>query len=126
MNQGSIKFHPDLPETPTWGYNDSYGTFPFGYLGPTLEVRKNEHVTVQWVNNLPDEADAPFGLADPNLIPPFITTNSRAVVHVHGGLNDQKFDGGPENWKGPARQRLTSTPTPRTRPSSGITTTQLV
>ena len=101
MNQGSIKFHPDLPETPTWGYNDSFGTFPFGYLGPTLEVRKNEQVTVKWVNNLPDEADAPFGLADPNLIPQFITKNGRAVVHVHGGLNDQQYDGGPENWISP-------------------------
>lgn len=101
MNQGSIKFHPDLPATPTWGYNDSFGTFPFGYLGPTLEVRKNEQVTVQWINNLPDEADAPLGLADPNLIPSFITTNGRAVVHVHGGLNDQRYDGGPENWIGP-------------------------
>lgn len=106
MNQGSIKFHPNLPATPTWGYNDSFGTFPFGYLGPTLEVRKNEQVKVKWINNLPDEAGAPFGLADPNLVPSFITKNSRAVVHVHGGLNDQAYDGGPENWISPGETAI--------------------
>lgn len=109
MKEGSFRFHPDLLGdknlTPTWGYDDGMGGY-IGYLGPTLEVRKNEHVQVKWINQLPSDPGAPLGLADPNLIPQFITQNGRAVVHVHGGLNDQKYDGGPENWISPGDEAV--------------------
>ena len=40
------QLHRDLGSTPVWGYN---GVYP----GPTIEARRNEPITVRWVNRLP-------------------------------------------------------------------------
>ncbi|MFS3559871.1 multicopper oxidase domain-containing protein, partial [Citrobacter braakii] len=46
MTQFKTKVHRDLPEQPMWGYE---GTSP----GPTIEVNKDQKLTIHWVNNLP-------------------------------------------------------------------------
>lgn len=98
MRQGSWKFHPELPATPTWGYDDTRGGY-IGYLGPTIEARRNEQIVVKWINDLPADPEAPFGLSDSDLVPlELLSQWGRAVVHVHGGHNPQPYDGGPEHY----------------------------
>lgn len=98
MRAGTWKFHPTLPPTNTLGYDDNKGGY-IGYLGPSIETRKNELVSVLWSNDLPSTPESPFGLSDPLLVPPDLrNTWGRAVVHVHGGHNPTEYDGGPEHW----------------------------
>ena len=49
---GSHQFHTSLPATPTWGYVAT-GTTPYDvYLGPTLEVRRGQPISLQVTNEL--------------------------------------------------------------------------
>ncbi len=95
MNQGTTQFHPALPPTTVWGYND--GFHANGYLGPTFLVRRGEDIHVQWTNNLPLAhilADSIDYTLDGAMQGPDV----RAVTHLHGGHVADTSDGGPDDW----------------------------
>src|SRR5215469_13516314 len=48
-----MKIHRDLPPTRFWSFGSSMP-------GPTLEMRSNEDVLVEWVNNLPQQHFLPI------------------------------------------------------------------
>jgi FtsP/CotA-like multicopper oxidase with cupredoxin domain len=105
---GEHRFHRDLPPSAIWGYD---GTVP----GPTLEMERARHVTVEWLN----EIDAPMPVAvtiapshaGPDGVPvqcvPGLsggTLDRRTqvlggytVVHLHGGMTPASYDGWAEN-----------------------------
>jgi spore coat protein A len=97
MMQGTTQFSSQLPVTPVWGYGG-------GYLGPTIEERTGNPITVTWINNLPTT----------HLLAPFIDytldgatqgPDVRAVTHLHGGHVAPDSDGGPDAWFLPGQQR---------------------
>jgi spore coat protein A, manganese oxidase len=110
----------------TWGYSDGTphifnGGNYIGYLGPTIETRRNEQVIVKWINSLPAGDGEPFGLLDPTLIPGYDPNTGtvpdrtmindgplggRATVHIHGMHTASQFDGGPENGFNPGSSRV--------------------
>ena len=114
IRAGEHRFHRDLPPSPIWGYD---GTVP----GPTIEMERGQHVTVDWLN----EIDAPMPVAvtiapshaDPDGVPvqcvPGLsggTLNRRTqalggytVVHLHGGLTPASYDGWAENLFAPGQ-----------------------
>lgn len=93
MSQFTQKLHRDLPPTSVWGYN---GTYP----GATFEVRKDQPVNVQWVNNLPAPhflpIDPTLNWANPGGLG--VGAPIPVVPHLHGGFTPPQFDGLPENW----------------------------
>ncbi|HVT94489.1 MAG TPA: multicopper oxidase [Bryobacteraceae bacterium] len=90
MRQVESKIHRDLPPARLWGFG---ATSP----GPTIEARKGQPVTVEWVNELPRRHFLPVdralhglsGTAAPDV---------RTVVHLHGGRVPPESDGYPEHW----------------------------
>ncbi|HEX2961119.1 MAG TPA: multicopper oxidase domain-containing protein [Ignavibacteriales bacterium] len=90
MEEGSCRFHSEMPVTKTWGYGG------LGYLGPTIETRENRIVIIKWVNNLPSEH---IFEQDEKLLEMLnVPSYTRACVHLHGGKVPEKFDGSPESW----------------------------
>ncbi len=108
----SSDFKPADPsydgKTVVWGYN---GTYP----GPTLDVKRGETTTVNWVNNLGNatlyntvfSVDQTLDWANPPPPPPIvlpIDTFSRytgsvpIVTHLHGGMVSSNSDGHPDDW----------------------------
>ncbi len=91
MTEFSQQVHPDLPPTRLWGYD---GTWP----GPTFEMRTGRPVTVEWVNNLPNQHlldyayDTTIHGADVG------EPHVRTVVHLHGAKILPDSDGYPEAW----------------------------
>ena len=89
MRQFQGRVHRDLPVTTLWGYA---GTCP----GPTFEVRRDQPILVEWVNELPQR----------HLLPVDHTIHGaeqdkpdvRTVVHLHGGRTPPDSDGYPESW----------------------------
>jgi spore coat protein A len=102
ISEFSQQLHRDLPnKTVLWGYNGSYP-------GPTFEARKNQPITVEWVNNL----------INPTLQLPLDTTletspdtdpRNRVSPHLHGGHVLSAWDGIPDAWFSPG-------PSPQTGP----------
>ncbi|MFD2247087.1 multicopper oxidase domain-containing protein [Pontibacter ruber] len=89
--------------TKVWGYN---GQYP----GPTILAKRDQPVTVKWLNRLVDENNQPL----PHLLPidRSITwadpegEGVPVVTHLHGGHNESASDGLPEAWYTPfARDR---------------------
>ena len=94
MREAWTHLHRDLPPTRIWGYD---GKLP----GPTIEVRSNEPVSIEWANDLPREHLFPIdhtlhgaGRDVPDV---------RAVVHVHGARVPPDSDGYPEHWTAPGQ-----------------------
>ncbi len=89
MREFSARVHRDIPPTAMWGYD---GTCP----GPTIEVRKDQAISVEWVNQLPGEhmlaIDHSLHGAEAEKPP------VRAVVHLHGARVAPDSDGYPEHW----------------------------
>ncbi|ERI93313.1 spore coat protein A [Clostridiales bacterium oral taxon 876 str. F0540] len=84
------KLHRDLPPTKLWGYEGSYP-------GPTIEVQKDEPITVTWINDLPTyEHLLPVDTTIHGAEPP--NPPVRTVVHLHGGHVPPVSDGFPEAW----------------------------
>jgi spore coat protein A len=86
------KVHRDLPPTTVWGYN---GTWP----GPTVEVRRDQPISITWINNLPRRHFLPLDFTvhgEEESVPPV-----RAVVHVHGAQTLPEHDGYPDAWTTP-------------------------
>jgi spore coat protein A len=97
--QTTIPMHPDLPAVEVWGYNNGPKTSDFfPYLGPTIEVDKNDPnpTKVEFTNNLPDTHLLPV---DGKLPKPDGTlergTRPRILTHLHGGFVSGDDDGNP-------------------------------
>jgi spore coat protein A len=94
MRPVESKVHRDLPPTRMWGFDTSSP-------GPTFEVRSNQGVIVEWVNELPDRHFLPIDHtlhgAEANL--PAV----RSVIHLHGGKTPPESDGYPEQWCVPGK-----------------------
>lgn len=89
MAASQQKVHRDLPLTNIWSYN---GSWP----GPTIEVRKNQPLTVKWNNQLPTKHFLPidYSLHGSEANVP----SARAVPHLHGAQTLPESDGYPEAW----------------------------
>lgn len=86
------KVHRDLPPTTLWGYNNSWP-------GPTIETRRDQPVSIHWINNLPRRHFLPLDYTvhgEEENVPPV-----RAVVHVHGARTLPEHDGYPDAWTTP-------------------------
>ncbi len=97
--------HRDLAPTRTWGYG---GTYP----GPTIEARRDQPVTVNWINDLrvleTGQLRTTHNLAvDECLHGPDMTGSSPVtVVHLHGALTTPDSDGHPDLTFPPGEQSL--------------------
>jgi len=107
-----VRLHSELPPTDVWTYE---GHLP----GPTIEVRRGQHVRVEWINALPVRrpypvtaftAEDPAADAAPDQIPQNLPGRDRGrlneavaalrpwtVVHLHGGRVAAGYDGWTEN-----------------------------
>jgi spore coat protein A, manganese oxidase len=89
--------HPLL--TTVWGYGTGQTA---SYPGPTLLAYEGQTVTVNWQNKLPVNGhllpvDTTLHIADP--IRRTLEDGFTPIVsHLHGGHNDSKDDGLPEQW----------------------------
>jgi spore coat protein A len=96
VDQSKQAMHPKLPEVDVWGYNN--GPKTSGYLGPTIEVDKNDPnaTEVEFTNNLPATHLLPV---DANVPKPDGTmergTSPRILTHLHGAFVDGDNDGNP-------------------------------
>ncbi|MFZ5969913.1 MAG: multicopper oxidase family protein [Bacillota bacterium] len=88
MKCAKHKFHRYFPETMVWGYE---GICP----GPTIVTKRDRHVFVRWVNNLPPRHFLPI---DRTLHGAIDTPEVRTVVHLHGADVAPDSDGYPEAW----------------------------
>ena len=97
MGQFYAKVHRDLPPTRQWGYD---GSSP----GPTIEVRKGQAISVEWVNNLPKKHFLPidYNVMGAEKDKPEV----RAIVHLHGAKAPPESDGYPENWYVPGKSAI--------------------
>jgi spore coat protein A len=82
-------FHSYYSKSKAWGFNGSY-------LGPTLEVKANEEISVIWQNKLHQQhlfsIDHRIHGAGKDV------PDVRSVIHVHGAKTYDIYDGYPENW----------------------------
>ncbi len=99
MKESQVQMHSGLPPTTVWGYDD--GTTGPGFLGPVIEARSNQAVTVNWINDL-----RVFGtgqLRTSHYLPVDTAcimgaeNTAKAVVHLHGGHVPAVVDGYPES-----------------------------
>jgi spore coat protein A len=110
----SHRLHSDLPPGTFWGYE---GSVP----GPTIEVRRRQRLLVEYVNDLPADADypvtavvAPKGTQQrPGLEGRPAETNVSAlrpwtVTHLHGGRTAAASDGWTENAVFPGQSTFCS------------------
>jgi spore coat protein A len=96
MNQFVGKAHRDLPAITQWGFE---GVSP----GPTIEVEKNQPLTVHWVSDLPSTH---FLKAPVDEMAPPGGHDVRTVIHLHGAVVEQPStsdklhdnDGWPDLW----------------------------
>jgi spore coat protein A len=83
------KAHRDLPAATMWGYNAMWP-------GPTFEVRRDQPISVKWLNQLPTKHFLPI---DPTIhgseagVP-----EVRTVTHLHGAQVLPDSDGYPDAW----------------------------
>ncbi len=94
MEEFTQQLHRDLPPTRLWGYN---GMYP----GPTIVARRNNPVTVTWVNNIRDEQGvlrtSHYFPVDECLHGPSMNGSAPyTVVHLHGINAPTAADGHPD------------------------------
>jgi spore coat protein A len=89
MREFLAKVHRDMPPTTMWGYD---GACP----GPTIEVQKDQAVSIEWINQLPARHlfTVDHSLHGAEADKPAV----RAVVHLHGARVAPDSDGYPEHW----------------------------
>jgi FtsP/CotA-like multicopper oxidase with cupredoxin domain len=94
---GTNRFAPRLPPTPTFGYVPSGTTPPAEatYLGPTIEVQRGQPVSLTVTNKLHAHPLAAY--VDQHLegVSLLDTTAPRTATHLHGGHVPSSSDGGP-------------------------------
>ncbi|NUS17712.1 MAG: multicopper oxidase domain-containing protein [Streptomyces sp.] len=91
MAPATHRFHRDLGVAPTW----SYGGQP--YLGPTIEARSGEPLSLTFSNGFGDHLFAAD--VDPALegASELDRTQPRTTVHLHGAITPPDADGHPED-----------------------------
>jgi spore coat protein A len=89
MREIRVKMHRDLAPTRLWSYGSEA-------IGPFIEARKDEALSVEWRNQLPSRHFLPidYSLHGSGRELP----ESRAVVHLHGGRTPAADDGYPTHW----------------------------
>jgi len=122
MAPGTHEHHPDIPDTPIWGYkgpNDDEGKYP----GKTIEATQNQRLKVEFSNDplpethlLTDSVDTavhgtkPEDYEDryPDWVSQFEAFGGtfafpevRTVTHAHGVHVESASDGLPEQWQSP-------------------------
>ena len=99
MREVQQQLHSELPPTTVWGFGD--GPTGASYPGPTIEASTGQPVTVSWINDLRDTAQAGEPLRTSHYLPvdtcPHGAVDSaKTVVHLHGGHVPSEVDGHPE------------------------------
>ena len=98
MKESKAQLHNQLPLTTVWGYDD--GFHGAGILGPVIEARTDQPVTVNWANDL--RVFATGQLRTSHFLPVDTAciegaeNTAKAVVHLHGGHVPAAVDGYPE------------------------------
>ena len=98
IKESKVSIHSELPQTTVWGFDD--GTHGAGYLGPIIEARSNQPVTVNWINDLRDfdtQLLRTSHYLHVDTCVPDAVNDARTVFHLHGGHVPAAVDGYPEN-----------------------------
>ncbi|SUA75818.1 Spore coat protein A [Nocardia otitidiscaviarum] len=94
---GTHRFHRDLPETRTWGYDRAY-------LGPNLEAWRDRPARISFRNELGTHVLASHVDLTMHGVTELDRTDPRMTVHVHGGANAPDADGHPlVTWRNGGR-----------------------
>ncbi len=115
MVQFTHQFHPSLPPTTVWGYQDIGGGQPAKYLGPAIVAVKDTPTVILFSSELPDlhvlrmdDAEEPGkasltqSVVDKTLMGAEVgQKENRTVPHLHGGFVPWQSDGGPYGWWAP-------------------------
>jgi len=89
---GMHRYHPDLPLTEVWGYEDVNGSGGAPITpGPTFVSREGTPMVVRFRNELPSN---PIGFGVPNM-----------VIHRHGGEQSSEDDGYPNEFFRPGESK---------------------
>jgi spore coat protein A len=96
MREVYAKVHRDLSPTRQWAYVDANAPAANSALAPLIDVRANEPVRIQWLNELPRRHFLPidYSLHGCGHHVPEV----RAIVHVHGARVPPADDGYPTDW----------------------------
>jgi spore coat protein A len=112
MVQFQHQFHPGLPPTDVWGYQDITGAGqPAKYLGPVIVAMKGVPTDITFSSELPELHVLRMDAADPTKASgtkSVVDTTlmgaepgqpeNRTVPHLHGGFVPWQSDGGPYGW----------------------------
>jgi FtsP/CotA-like multicopper oxidase with cupredoxin domain len=114
LRANNHRLHSELPPTPVWGYD---GCFP----GPTIDVHRGQRLRVEYINDLPADADFPVkAVLAPNgtqnrpgcegRVPDANVASLRPwiVTHLHGGRTAAGSDGWTENAVFPGQSTICS------------------
>lgn len=85
---GTHRYHRDLPETRSWGYDREV-------LGPNLEARSNQPGRISFRNELGTHVLEPHVDLTMHGVTELDKTDPRMTVHLHGGANSPDADGHP-------------------------------
>jgi spore coat protein A len=98
IKESKATLHSELPQTTVWGFDD--GTHGAGFLGPTIEARTGQPVTVNWINDLrvfETQQLRTSHYLDVDTCVPDAVNDARVVFHLHGGHVPAAVDGYPES-----------------------------
>lgn len=94
---GTHRYHRDLPETRSWGYDREV-------LGPNLEAWSNRPGRISFRNELGTHVLAPHVDLTMHGVTELDRTDPRMTVHLHGGANAPDADGHPLiSWRNGGR-----------------------
>jgi spore coat protein A, manganese oxidase len=99
MEQKDWQFHNELAARASWGYWS--GSIGIGYLGPTIVAQKGRPVVVKYTNNLPSTHLLSNAIDTTLHSMEGLSSEARAVPHLHGGFTAPQFDGHPDSWFAP-------------------------
>jgi len=115
------QFNSSLPATTVRGYFQVLPSGPvaYSYLGPVIVAQQNRPVRIKFVNELPlgsggnlfipvDETVMGAGMGPTG----GMYTQSRAELHLHGGVTPWISDGTPHQWTTPAGSTAANTAYP--------------
>jgi spore coat protein A len=97
MMQFQQKLHPQLPPAMLWGYE---GKYP----GPVIEGVVNEPMSIEWMNQLPEQHLYEIDTKIHGAMPPAPAV--RTVTHLHGANTASEDDGLPEKWFRPGHSAV--------------------
>jgi spore coat protein A len=98
MKESKVQLHSQLPPTRVWGFDD--GVHGAGILGPVIEARTGQPVTVNWINDLrvfeTGQLRTTHALAVDTACITGAENTAKTVFHLHGGHVPFAVDGYPE------------------------------